>query len=166
MKNYVKEGQKLPLFGIGPYLITGIALVELIGIILFGYVLKIGSLDGVWVWIFRILGIILIISGIIVWYIGAVRSNMDKSITENKLQTEGIYKVVRNPMYSGWWMLISGICLMWHNYMLLSVILINWGIITIVLINTEEKWLLNLYGQEYLDYKKRVNRCIPWFPRK
>ena len=24
MKNYVKEGQKLPLFGIGPYLITGI----------------------------------------------------------------------------------------------------------------------------------------------
>ncbi|MBR2549900.1 MAG: isoprenylcysteine carboxylmethyltransferase family protein [Clostridiales bacterium] len=166
MKNYVKEGQKLPLFGIGPYLITGIALVELIGIIMFGYVLKIGSLDGVWVWIFRILGIVLIISGIIVWYIGAVRSNMDKSITENRLQTEGIYKVVRNPMYSGWWILISGVCLMWHNYMLISVILLNWGIITIVLINTEEKWLLNLYGQEYLDYKRRVNRCIPWFPRK
>lgn len=166
MKNYVKEGQKLPLFGIGPYLITGIALVELIGIIMFGYVLKIGSLDGVWVWIFRILGIVLVISGIIVWYIGAVRSNMDKSITENRLQTEGIYKVVRNPMYSGWWILISGVCLMWHNYMLISVILLNWGIITIVLINTEEKWLLNLYGQEYLDYKRRVNRCIPWFPRK
>ncbi|MCR5384214.1 MAG: isoprenylcysteine carboxylmethyltransferase family protein [Saccharofermentans sp.] len=166
MKNYVKEGQKLPLFGIGPYLITGIALVELIGIIMFGYVLKIGSLDGVWVWLFRILGIILIISGIIVWYIGAVRSNMDKSITENRLQTEGIYKAVRNPMYSGWWILISGVCLMWHNYMLISVILLNWGIITIVLINTEEKWLLNLYGQEYLDYKRRVNRCIPWFPRK
>ncbi len=26
-----------------------------------------------------------------------------------------------------------------------------------VLINTEEKWLLGLYGQEYVDYCKRVN---------
>ena len=25
----------------------------------------------------------------------------------------------------------------------------------------EEKWLRELYGQEYEDYCKRVNRCIP-----
>ena len=31
---------------------------------------------------------------------------------------------------------------------------------------TEEKWLLSLYKQEYADYLKRVNRCIPWPPRK
>ena len=31
---------------------------------------------------------------------------------------------------------------------------------------TEEKWLLSLYKQEYADYLKRVNRCIPWLPRK
>ena len=31
---------------------------------------------------------------------------------------------------------------------------------------TEEKWLLDLYGDEYAAYKKRVNRCIPWIPRK
>ena len=35
-----------------------------------------------------------------------------------------------------------------------------------VLKNTEEKWLSELYGQEYLDYCKKVNRCIPWFPKK
>ena len=29
---------------------------------------------------------------------------------------------------------------------------------------TEE--LLDLYGQDYADYMKRVNRCIPWPPRK
>ena len=33
---------------------------------------------------------------------------------------------------------------------------------TITLINTEEKWLLDIYGDEYEAYKKRVNRCIPW----
>ena len=65
-------------------------------------------------------------------------------------------------MYSGWWMLISGISLMWHNIFLISVIFINWGIMTVVLKATEEKWLSDLYGQEYEDYCKRVNRCIPW----
>ncbi len=25
---------------------------------------------------------------------------------------------------------------------------------------TEEKWLLDLYGQDYADYRKRVNRCM------
>ena len=29
---------------------------------------------------------------------------------------------------------------------------------------TEEKWLFDLYGQDYADYMKRVNRCIPWPP--
>ncbi len=31
--------------------------------------------------------------------------------------------------------------------------------------NTEEKWLLELYGIEYANYCKRVNRCIPWFSK-
>ena len=31
--------------------------------------------------------------------------------------------------------------------------------------NGQEKWLLDLYGEEYANYKGRVNRCIPWIPR-
>ena len=42
LKNYMKEGQKLPLFGVGPYIVYGMAAVNLIGVILFGYVFKIG----------------------------------------------------------------------------------------------------------------------------
>ena len=41
LKNYTKEGQKLPLFGIGPYLIYGIGLLTAIFIVLFVYVFKI-----------------------------------------------------------------------------------------------------------------------------
>lgn len=81
---------------------------------------------------------------------------------EYSLKTDGIYAWVKNPMYSGWWMLITGISLMWHNVWLLASPLINWGIMTVVLKNTEEKWLLDLYGNEYAEYKKRVNRCISW----
>lgn len=30
----------------------------------------------------------------------------------------------------------------------------------------KEKKHLPLYGQEYVDYCKKVNRCIPWFPKR
>jgi len=91
---------------------------------------------------------------------------MDASIAENRLQTGGIYAWVRNPMYSGWWMLFAGICLQWHNAWSLVTVPVNWAILTVTLKLTEEKWLLDLYGQDYANYLKRVNRCIPWFPRK
>ncbi len=166
LKNYTKEGQKLPLFGVGPYIVYGMAMVDLMGIVLFGYVLKIGTLDSPWILIFRIIGGLLIAIGLVVWYIGALRSDMDESITENKLQTKGIYAWVRNPMYSGWWMILSGITLMWHNVWMLILPVTDWAIMTITLINTEEKWLMNLYGEGYADYKKHVNRCIPWKRRR
>lgn len=166
LKNYSKEGQKLPMFGIGPYLIYGIAFLDAMVIILTSYVFKVGILKDVWVCVFRIIGGIIIALGIIIWFIGAMCSNMDKNITENKLKTDGIYSWVRNPMYTGCWFITIGICFMWHNYLVLPMILVDWIILTVVLINTEEKWLLEVYGNEYAEYKKRVNRCIPWKPRK
>lgn len=60
----------------------------------------------------------------------------------------------------------TGTILIAHNLYLLIIPILFWIEMTIVLKNTEEKWLTNLYGQEYIDYCKRVNRCIPWFPRK
>ncbi|MCR5012787.1 MAG: isoprenylcysteine carboxylmethyltransferase family protein [Lachnospiraceae bacterium] len=162
LKNFIKDGQKLPLFGIGPYLIYGIALLSAICIVLSGYVFKIGIMTGTWVWLFRSVGAVFIMLGLTVWFIGAVKSGMDDNITENKLKTDGIYAWVRNPMYSGCWMLITGLSLMWHNVCVIPLFFVNWGIMTIVLKNTEEKWLAKVYGAEYEEYKKRVNRCIPW----
>ena len=166
MKNYVKDNQKLPLFGIGPYLVFAMAALTLVGILLSGNILSSGIVFGAWIIIFRVIGALFIVLGIAVWFIGAMRSDMDESITENKLQTGGIYAYVRNPMYSGWWIAIAGISLMWHNLWLLIIPVINWCIMTVVLKNTEEKWLLKLYGSDYEEYKKHVNRCIPWFPKR
>ena len=162
MKNYIKEGQKLPLFGVGPYIVYGMAMVTILGIVLFSYVLKVGILNAPWTYIFRVTGGILVALGAIIWYIGALRSDMDDNIAENKLKTDGIYAWVRNPMYSGWWILITGISLMWANAWILFTPVINWVIMTIALKKTEEKWLLDLYGDQYAAYLKQVNRCIPW----
>ncbi len=164
LKNYNKDGQKLPLFGIGPYMIFGMGLVTLTGILLFGYVFNIGILETPWIMVFRITGALLIVTGIFIWFIGAVRSDMDDHIESNKLKTSGIYAWVRNPMYSGWWIAFAGITFMWHNIWMLVLPVINWIIMTIILINSEEKWLLDIYGAEYETYKTKVNRCIPWKP--
>lgn len=166
MKNYSKEGQKLPLFGVGPILIFVIAIVNAIAIIVSSYVINIGILEGAWILVFRIVGGIIIVLGIVVWFIGAMRSGMDENITDNKLKTDGIYAWVRNPMYAGWWFLIIGVSFMWHNIWTLPMIFVDWLILTLVLKNTEEKWLFEVYGEEYMIYKNRVNRCIPWFPKK
>ncbi len=165
MKNYVKEGQKLPLYGIGPYLIAAMGVLTLAGMLMSKNVLSSGVLDGTWVIIFRSAGALLIIAGIGIWFIGALRSDMDESITRNRLKTDGIYAWVRNPMYSGWWIIIAGAGMMCHNTWLLVIPVINWAIMTVVLINTEEKWLGALYGKEYEEYKRRVNRCIPFKKR-
>ena len=121
LKNYSKEGQKLPLFGIGPYLIYGIAFLNAVVIVLTSYVFKIGVLENSWVW---------------------------------------------NPMYTGWWFIIIGISFMWHNYWLVPMIIVDWIILIVVLKNTEEKWLFNVFGEEYITYKSHVNRLIPWMPKK
>ena len=158
----MKERNHLPIFGIGPFLVAGMAIVAAITVVVFYYVCKIGTLSGLSAILLCTVGIILAMAGIVIWFIGAMRSGMDDNIKENRLKTNGIYAWVRNPMYSGWWMLITGISLMWHNFLLIPVFFINWGIMTIVLKSTEEKWLRDLYGHEYEEYCKRVNRCIPW----
>ena len=42
MKNFVKEGQKLPLYGVGPMIVFGMGIVTAIGIILFAGIAWLG----------------------------------------------------------------------------------------------------------------------------
>lgn len=59
----------------------------------------------------------------------------------------------------------TGIVFMHSNIVLMFLPFVYWLFMTILMKCTEEKWLLKLYGQEYIAYCKRVNRCIPWVRR-
>ena len=52
---------------------------------------------------------------------------------------------------------------MYSNVLLLPLPLIYWGLMTVMMKRTEEKWLYDAFGEEYVQYCKDVNRCIPWF---
>ena len=116
--------------------------------------------------IFILLGVILIVEGLVCYFGADFGGGLVKSIKSNQLKTNGAYAFVRNPCYAVFFLGSTGSLLIAHNPVLLILPVLFWLEMTIVLKNTEEKWLEELYGQEYIDYCKKVNRCIPWFPKK
>ena len=157
--------EHLPLFGVGPIIVYGQFIFTAISIILtmvFDIKIRIE-----WLKIpFVIIGIIFIVLGFYLDLSAKLKSKLFKNVEENKLITDGIYSVTRNPVYTGGFLICLGAIFIANNLLLFVVPIICWIYMTIFLINTEEKWLRDLYGQEYMDYCKKVNRCIPWFPKK
>lgn len=162
-----KEKKHLPFYGIGPALCFPMAVLSAGGIWLAARGDVPGEItDPVVKWIFTIAGIALIVLGAALYFGADLNGALQENIKNNRLKTNGSYKFVRNPCYCLFLLGCTGAILLAHNVWLLLLPPVFWAEMTIVLIHTEEKWLRNLYGQEYIDYCKRVNRCIPWFPRE
>ena len=166
MKDDGKKEEHLPIFGVGPlygtvvFLLTaGAVWCRDLPIFSFG---KIDALSTP----MMILGILLLLAGLCLWAYAAVFSGMLEGIKTNHLVTTGIYACVRNPLYCGLTMAHSGVLFMTGNVLFLVLPFLFCLFMTILMIHTEEKWLHDLYGEEYEEYCKRVNRCIPWFPKK
>ena len=166
----MKNNKHLPLFGVGP--LYGLFVIGLtaLGIILscFGF-LDSGLITIKWLKIlFIIIGVLIIIEGFIVWAKAALgRKNIDYYIKNNILWTDGIYSICRNPCYSGIALMCTGSLFITNNLWLLILPFIFWISMTLLMKNSEEKWLKEKYGEEYINYCNRVNRCIPWiFNRK
>lgn len=159
----------LPIYGVGPYYGVSIIILTLVGILLsIVGALNSGKLtSNILIVIMIIFGIILFVEGFLIWKCAAIgKGCIDKYIKNNELCKTGVYSIVRNPCYSGIMYMCSGAIFIAHNVWLLLLPIFFWVGMTILMKKTEEKWLTELYGQEYVDYCKKVNRCIPWFPRK
>lgn len=156
----------LPLFGVGPVIVYGQYILTAIPIIItYVFDLKFPVNNGFEV-LFKIIGILLIAFGLGLDLSAKIKSKIFNNVENNKLVTDGVYSIVRNPVYSGALLECTGAVLIANNFILLVVPVICWLYMTVFLIKTEEKWLMELYGSEYAAYCQRVNRCIPWFPKK
>ena len=155
-----KNDNHLPVYGVGPYLVAPVIITAITGLILtvFSYIPKydITFLN----WLFLLLGILLIIYGAILW-ISAVKSRIDDKIKSNTLETSGVYALVRHPIYSAFLYASTGLILISNNIYLFVLPVIYWAFLTVILKNTEEKWLIDLYGDDYIKYSNEVNRFIP-----
>jgi protein-S-isoprenylcysteine O-methyltransferase Ste14 len=78
----------------------------------------------------------------------------------SSLQTTGIYRVSRNPMYVGLALIYLGLsCLIgnWWNIILFPLLFL---IIQEYIIRREEKYLELEFGQQYAEYRKTVRRWL------
>lgn len=75
------------------------------------------------------------------------------------LNTNGIYRLSRNPMYIAYFICFAGMALLTQSLVLLGIVLIfqvsaHWIILA------EEAWCIERFGSAYLAYMGRVRRYI------
>ena len=97
------------------------------------------------------IGILLVIYG---W------KQIHKARQQGTLMIEGIYKYIRHPQYLGFLMITLGLNVMW----LTIITLVMWPILAVLywrLAKKEDKEMEKQFGEEFLEYKRRVPGFIP-----
>lgn len=79
--------------------------------------------------------------------------------SQSGININGIYKVSRNPMYMGYFIYFLGCTLLTRSLFLL-ISLIVFVISSHRIILAEERWCIGEFGEEYVEYMKRVRRYI------
>ncbi len=78
------------------------------------------------------------------------------------LVTTGVYRLIRHPMYSSFFVLGLAQLLLLPNWLAGGAGLIGAGILFVFRILREEQMMLELFGDEYRSYMARTKRIIPW----
>ena len=150
----------LPVMGVGPLIVIPQAVLTIASLILCYYgLIPVFRLDESIVAMF-VFGLVLIRWGILLW-IYAINSNIVEGIKDNLLVVDGAYDLVRNPIYSAFWLIFTGLIIAFSNLLLLIVPIINYIYMSVYIIKTEEKWLYKMHGNEYKLYCDSVRRIIP-----
>lgn len=114
---------------------------------------------------FRIAGVVVSIIGTAIFIIAVLtmRDNWRAGVSKTdktELVTNGIYGFSRNPAFLGFDLLYIGILLMFFNWILFGVSVFTIIMYHLQIVNVEEDFLLTAFGNEYLQYKKRVCRYM------
>ncbi len=113
----------------------------------------------------RVIGAVMSVAGTIV-FIAAVRTMRDSwragvsKTDKTELITNGIYQISRNPAFLGFGLLYIGTLLMFFNWILCVLTVFAVIMYHLQIVSVEEEFLLAAFGNEYLQYKKKVCRYI------
>ncbi len=94
------------------------------------------------------------------WVLGQLWAGTTMVKEGHQLRTEGPYRITRNPIYTGLLGMIIGSTLMNGIGILLFAVLFMF-IGFEIKIHSEEALLTKTFGEQYLEYKRRVPQLIP-----
>lgn len=162
----IDEKTKLPIFGVGPIYVISSLVLTLVGLAFDHYgLLESGRVAEVEIFM-SALGFMFILFGCILWVKSVLIQRIGDEIKAGHLITDGVYSIVRNPIYSAFLFVFTGVLLASSNIYLWILPFVFWAYLTILMKCTEEKWLRHKFGEEYIAYCKEVNRVIPGFRKK
>lgn len=113
----------------------------------------------------NVTGLLAVSAGIFLLFIAAGlfiarKTTVMPTRAPDKLVTEGIYRVTRNPMYLGMLLILSGFPLMIDSIIGLICPLIFFLLMDRIIIPREEKVVEGVFGEDYLEYKSKTRRWI------
>jgi protein-S-isoprenylcysteine O-methyltransferase Ste14 len=108
----------------------------------------------------RIIGLISVVAGAAIAFPAMIWLGIRRSFGQesNVLKQTGFYRFTRNPQIIGGALMVIGVAVLWPSWYALG-----WVILAAVfhlMVITEEENLQNGYGEEYMQYCKRVPRYI------
>jgi protein-S-isoprenylcysteine O-methyltransferase Ste14 len=77
-----------------------------------------------------------------------------------RIVTHGLYRFTRNPMYIGFALWTLALAILIDSAWTLLAVPIGLVLIDRIVITREERYLERKFGEEYLNYKRRVRRWI------
>ena len=113
----------------------------------------------------RVMGAIISVGGTVIFIVAvwtmrdSWRAGVSKT-DKTELITNGIYHISRNPAFLGFDLLYIGTLLMFFNWILCFLTVFAVTMYHLQIVNVEEDFLLATFGNEYLEYKKKVCRYI------
>lgn len=113
----------------------------------------------------RIIGAVMSIAGTIIFIVAVqtMRNSWRAGVSttdKTELVTNGIYQISHNPAFLGFDLLYIGTLLMFFNWILCILTVFAVIMFHLQIVNVEEDFLLATFGNEYLQYKKKVCRYI------
>jgi protein-S-isoprenylcysteine O-methyltransferase Ste14 len=80
----------------------------------------------------------------------------------HRLVTDGIYRHVRHPMYTAFWLWAVAQAFLLPNWVSGISGLVGFGTLYCFRVSREERLMLEAFGEAYRDYMARTARLIPW----
>lgn len=103
----------------------------------------------------------ILVRSITIGLVYIIRGGVNRQIHAEKLVTEGIYQVCRNPMYLGNLLLLLGFGLFANSLIFTAAFFPLFVFIYICIIRAEENFLSNKFGTEFIRYRQHTNALIP-----
>ncbi|MDN5927095.1 MAG: isoprenylcysteine carboxylmethyltransferase family protein [Hyphomicrobiales bacterium] len=80
----------------------------------------------------------------------------------HQLVTSGVYRTLRHPMYSAFWLMALAQVLLLPNWVAGPAGLVGFGLLFALRIGPEERMMEEAFGDEYRAYRDRSWRIIPY----